>query len=126
MGYNLRPVVETWGDSVSWSGSLDSHEQTCQLIQQLCLRIGVETTCHTYNDISVVYVEKGKEFLEFLKGRDWKPLPNQVECNREEGLDGIYDLSHEEIRLLNSMADMWAEWTGSIDPVDGSLRFYVD
>lgn len=119
MGYALRPVVEQWGESVSWSGSMDEHDKACGLIAQAAFRAGSESQCHQYDELSVVWIENGKAFLDFLKARDWKPVPGVAE-------DEVFDLDQEEIRLLNSMADMWAEWTDSIDPVDGSLRFYVD
>jgi hypothetical protein len=112
MSLCLRPVIEKWGESYTYS---ISHDEVVNLLHGLATRADAgETSQREYGDLTVVGIEDGGRFLDFLSAGA-----------KGDGRDNN-DLTDNEIEAVEQMACMASAWRQSIDPDDGFLRIYVD
>jgi hypothetical protein len=118
MSVCLRPVIETWGESYTYSIARD---EIVNLLREVAARADAgETWEREYGDVAVVVIANGSQFIDFLAdGREALFKAN------EEGRDN-YDLTDAEIEAVDEMAELASAWRQSIDPDDGFLRIYVD
>lgn len=122
MSLSIRPVIETWGEYMTYL-SRDLH--ISELIEAIAIQ---DEPNHAFkndygDDIAVVYIEDGERFLSRLEAG-----PDQIfQCLQDEGW--VSDNSSErerqlsDIRELCRMAPEWRRW---LDPKDKSLRIYCD
>jgi hypothetical protein len=114
----LRPVIENWGEPYTYSLT---REEVENLLCEIAARADAgETWQREYGDLTVVGIEKGGRFLDFLS----EGQQAMYEA-KEEGRDN-YDLTDDEIEGVEQMASMASAWRQSIDPDAGFLRIYVD
>ena len=72
----------------------------------------------------MVYIEQGRTFLDYLGGVD---VVNAVLATNPDA--GLLRNVEERDRLIEDLQDLKLAslaWHASIDPDDGSLRFYCD
>ena len=107
-----------WGESYSY---YLAHDEVVNLLCEVAARADAgESWQREYGDATVVGIEKGGRFLDFLSQGQ-----HSMYRARKEGRAN-YDLTDNEIEAVEEMAGMASAWRQSIDPDDGSLRFYVD
>jgi hypothetical protein len=118
MSLCLRPVIEHWGESYYYS---IEHDEVVNLLREIAaLAAAGRTWQHDYGDLTVVAIEEGARFLDFLlKGRE------ALFEAKQRGNDN-YDLTDDEIEAVEEMANLVMAWRQSLDPDDGFLRIYVD
>jgi len=117
MSLSLRPVVEMWGEFLNFS---IRHEEMVDLLGEISDRAESEHLRSDYNDIEVVWIEKGQAFLDLLRGGREAILQAKA-----KGKDYL-DLTDADLVAVDEMAEMVPRWEDSIDPNDGALRIYVD
>ena len=144
MSLCLRPVVETWGEGLTYSTRwIDMDDLIAALVQYAGEDTGegkesvldLEPLVHetsTYGDMRTVYISDGERFLNWLEsvpvtgGADPKALTTRLEA---DGLipDGEDDPEELEriVEDLRGMKNMAKDWKKSVDQ-DRSLRFYCD
>ena len=118
MSLCLRPVIERWGESYDYSVE---HDEVVNLLCEIAARADAGRTCqHDYGDLTVVAIEEGVRFLDFLIGGR-----EALFEAKQQGKDN-YDLTDDEIEAVDQMANLVTAWRQSLDPDDGFLRIYVD
>lgn len=118
MSLCLRPVIEQWGESYDYS--ID-HDEVVNLLREIAARADAGLTWqHDYGDLTVVAIEEGARFLDFLCGGR-----EALFEAKQQGEDNC-DLTAGEIEAVDQMANLVTAWRQSLDPDDGFLRIYVD
>jgi hypothetical protein len=118
MSVVLRPVVEQWGESYTYSLNQD---EMLDLIEEVAARAEAGQTIRTeYGDLVVMYIQEGRKFLDLLAGGREAMLRAKA-----EGKDN-YDLYDRELNTIDELATLTPAWQRSVCPRDGSLRIYVD
>ena len=118
MSLCLRPVIEKWGESYDYSLE---HDEDVDLLREIAARADAgQTWQHDYGDLTVVVIEEGARFLDFLIGGR-EALFEAKEQDKDN-----YDLTDDEIKAVDQMANLVTAWRQSLDPDDGFLRIYVD
>ena len=126
MSLCIRPVVETWGESITYSSR---ETDIWERLEQLADLAGIDSTnFHSTqygNDLTVFWVYEGGKFLDFLSEAGMGTrIVNQLET--EELLSGGAEEREREAEDLRDICAMAESWRKSIDPADGSLRIYCD
>jgi hypothetical protein len=93
MSVCLRPVLENWGESYTYS---IPHDEIVSLLCEVAARaVAGETKQQEYGDLTVVVIEDGAKFLDFLSGgRD------VLYAAKAEGRDN-YGLTDNEIEAVD-------------------------
>lgn len=118
MSVCLRPVIEQWGESYTYS---IPHEDLINLIHELAARADAgDMRVDEYGDKTAVAITNGRKFLEFLSGGRAAVLAAKPEAK------DTHDLTDAELAEVDQMAEMVPAWRASLDTEDGWLRFYVD
>lgn len=117
MGMQFRPVVEKWGESITWSNRLEDHGDICGLIELPCVVGAVESESgqEPYGQFTAVWIFDGVAYLDWLEKRDWGKLT-----------EDRFPLSDGERDLLDHMAECVPVWRHDSLDAGGVLRFYVD
>ena len=122
MSLCLRPVVEKWGEGLTYSSR---ERDITDLIGALAHEAQAgEVAQHSYADLRVVWVEKGLIFLDYLRDTEVTDMlavladADLLNAETEER-----ERATEDVRDLKLMSGAWRT---SVDPEDGSLRFYCD
>jgi hypothetical protein len=118
----IRPVVETWGEPMTFLSRTTD-------IADLIVRIAHQRdTCsaETYqygSDVRVAWVDEGAQFLDFLASTTPEAiLAKLANDGYTSSQDEEYEREAEDVREICRMVP---QWRNSID-TDGSLRFYCD
>jgi len=110
MSLCLRPVIEKWGEPYTYSLT---HEEVENLLCEIAARANAgETWQREYGDLTVVGIEKGGRFLDFLSAGQ-----HAIYKARKEGRAN-YDLTDGEIQAVEQMASMASAWRQSMASVD--------
>lgn len=139
MSMCIRPVIETWGERLTYS-SRHFYDGIAELLERIaeCARFdearsgsnpeeSLMSTSNEYSDLTVFYASSGTAFLGFLKVNT--PAAILARLESEELSDGPVEDPDERLRIMEDItglcdiADAWRKW---IDPKDGSLRIYCD
>jgi hypothetical protein len=116
----LQPVVENWGESVTYSSR--EHNITGLLTALADHAQAGEIAQNSYADM--VWIENGQAFLTYLGRTEVADMTAALE---EADLLSANDVECE--RTIEDLADlklMSGAWRTSVDPEHGSLRFYCD
>jgi hypothetical protein len=122
MSLCIRPVVETWGESLTYSSrGTPIHD----LIEAIADQVSsIKNGTFSYGDITVVYIDNGQQFLRYLETAGPKEILDELATS------GLLSADDEEYARQSSdvqdLCQMAASWRRSIDPQDGSLRIYCD
>jgi hypothetical protein len=130
MSLSLRPVIETWGESLTFS----SRDQeiwavlTCLVSYAEQNRsIAAESlTCehHEYGDMNVLWISDGNAFLDFLTCTSPQAILDSLANDGMTSADeDEYARQREDVTGLCQVSSLWRT---SIDPHCGSLRIYCD
>lgn len=122
MSMCIRPVIETWGESLTFSSR---DVPIVDLLDGIADIEGFERAENLYGDMNVFWVQEGRKFLEYLVNT---PLADIIPVLEENGLITSENEERErQIEDLKALADYAPVWMRtSIDPQDGSLRIYSD
>ena len=124
MSLCIRAVIETWGESMTYSSrETDIWDQLAGMAEMAGIEPG-EYAVTEYGDMQVFWVNDGARFLNFLADKDAVMLRT---IDRES--ETVSDDPEERERELGDVKEicgMAGEWRKSIDPADGSLRIYCD
>ena len=134
MSHNFRPVKTIWGEH---SGCFLPGEVVADVLSGLGRMAGCETSQDFHGDVHEVWIDDGKKFLTFIQEdlrAPWEfaaELPVILITGEEAKVDGLSDADFATgeqfvafIGNLRVHADRWL--AESLDPRDGSLRFYID
>ena len=122
MSLCLRPVVENWGESMTYSSR---ERDITDLLAELAHQAHAgEVAQHPYGDLRVVWIEKGQVFLDYLGNTEVADmLAVLADADLLSADDDERERATEDVRDIKLMAGVWR---ASVDPEDGSLRFYCD
>jgi hypothetical protein len=111
MSMSFRPVREVWG---AHSDQFIDHDALVQLLQNIAEKFGTSQVGE-YGETTVIWIEKGLEFLAFLGSEDFNAdVAHDIECE-------VDDLN----AVMDNMRNMRVIWQREVDG-DGSLCFYID
>ena len=122
MSLCLRPVIEKWGESLTYSTR--EHDVTDCLAALAHQAQAGEVAQNSYGDLQVVWIENGRPFLDYLRDTEVADMlgvladADLLSADEEER-----ERATEDVRDLKMMA---GAWRASVDPEDGSLRLYCD
>lgn len=133
MSLCLRPVVETWGPSMTYltrdiqisdllDGIVSMIESTVHLSED-----ATQIATYEYGDMTVIWISNGKLFLDFLSTTKPEAILEYLERDAVTSRDDIGAEEYE--RVCEDVAEFCQSaesWRASIDPQDGSLRLYCD
>jgi hypothetical protein len=134
MSRNFRPVKTIWGEH---SSCFLPGEVVADVLSGLGSLAGCEISQDFHGDVLEVWIDDGKKFLTFIQEDLRAPLEFAAELpvilitEEEAKVDGLSDADFATgeqfvsfIGNLRVHADRWL--AESLDPRDGSLRFYID
>jgi hypothetical protein len=121
MSRSFRSVIETWGVSSSCFLPTD---KVAVVLEEIACQAGTCTEVLEYGaDFLVVWVADGKAFLDAaeagafsLSEFELARLGTDPEDVNDEDLDA----------LVGNVKALAKKWRKSLDPADGTLRFYID
>ena len=122
MSLCLRPVVEKWGEGLTYSTR--EYDITDLLVALADQAQAGEVAQNSYADLRVVWIEKGQAFLDYVRDTEVADMlgvladADLLSADEEER-----ERATEDVRDLKMMA---GAWRASVDPEDGSLRLYCD
>lgn len=130
MSMCIRPVVETWGESLTYSGRETDIWDVLEVAGRLANeargeRDELATIVKEYDDMNVFYVSDGVAFLSYLE-QPAAPTAILDELANEDMSSEDQDEYARQRSDIEDLCKMAALWRGSIDPTDGSLRIYCD
>ena len=111
MSKMFRPVKEVWGTATDCFTDPES-------LEMLLCELG-DASLNNYGEYRSVWIQEGQAFLDLIKKKNLitRELPEQIrELIPDEYLKP----------LLQNLRSLAKEWKDSLDPVDGSLTFYID
>lgn len=122
MSLCLRPVIEKWGESLTYSTR--EHDIVDVIAALASAARAGEVAQHPYADLRVVWIEKGQAFLNYLGDTEVTDmLAVLADADLLSAEDDERERATEDVRDIKLMV---GAWRASVDPEDGSLRFYCD
>lgn len=130
MGLSIRPVIEKWGESLSYisreTGIDDLFYYLATLAEEDTSIKDGAIICEPsdYADMRVVYISNATAFLNWLKLANLESVLDRLAKNGQLSLDEEeYARQKDDLEAIISMAETWQS---SIDPINGGIRFYCD
>jgi hypothetical protein len=121
MSLSFRAVKEEWSEATD---HFVEREVLLGILGDIAARVSSSYQEIEYGEVTSVWIEKGKEFLDYV-GTDGRFNSASVSASLEENGFGAFNSGDLKI-LLQSMKNLVPKWLLSVDQTDGSLRFYVD
>lgn len=131
MSLCIRPVIETWGESLTYSsrdidmadllGYLAGYAHDMQ-------NESIECATNTYGEMEVIWISNGHAFLDFLMATPTLSILETL-ANDEatEAATSPDDETYQRLRTdIDDLRAIAQTWRKSIDAHDGSLRIYCD
>jgi hypothetical protein len=117
MSRSFRPVVETWGEASSCFRSTDL---VAELIEEIAGQAGTHAETLDYgSDFRVVWVADGAAFLDAIE-------EGQFDLGEIESCELLDENKADLDTLMGNVKALAKKWRKSLDPTDGTLRFYLD
>jgi hypothetical protein len=118
----IRPVIETWGDHMTY---LTRGLHVSELIEAIAAQDESNNAfINNYGEeIAVVYIQDGEGFLRRLEAGPDQILKRLEEDGWLSAKSGEREPQLSDVRELCRMAPQWRRW---LDPKDKSLRIYCD
>jgi hypothetical protein len=134
MARNFRPVKTIWGEH---SSCFLPGEVVADVLSGLGILAGCETSQDFHGDVHEVWIDDGKKFLTFIQEDPRAPLDLAAELpvilitGEEAKADGLSDsdfaTDEQFVFFIGNLRVHAGRWLAeSLDPRDGSLRFYID
>lgn len=113
MSASFRPVRVAWGPA---SDQFVEHEELVIALELLAERQGIKTETTEHADLTEVWMEDGRQFLNSLSGKIDFDLAGEVGIEDKSDLDS----------LLSNLRHPAKQWNAFLDEEDGSLRLWID
>jgi hypothetical protein len=130
MSLSIRPVIEMWGENLSYLSRDTSIADLLVSIADLAEEERNITTeplisqLSDYNDMCVFYVSDGDAFLAYLETTAPAAILDALANNDQTSAHSAeYNRQSDDVMDLCRIASAWRP---SIDPSNGSLRIYCD
>ena len=134
MSRNFRPVKTIWGEH---SSCFLPGEAVADVLSGLGILAGCAISQDFHGDVHEVWIDDGKKFLTFIQEDPRAPLEFAAELpvilitGEEAKADGLSDADlatgEQFVSFIGNLRVHADRWLGeSLDPRDGSLRFYID
>ena len=130
MSLSLRPVIETWGEHLTFS----SRDQEIWAVLTHLVSYAEASrstsaeplTCehYEYGDMNVLWISDGRAFLDFLASSSPQALFDSLANDNMTSADE--DEYARQLEDVTGLCQMSSLWRNSIDPLSGSLRLYCD
>ena len=119
MSQSFRAVKEIW--NVHSSCFIEA-EKVILLLRDLAARVGTASDEHEYGDKLAVWLENGREVLDYMEA-DERFSADSFKDSMEE--PGIAANSNDLVSLIENMRSLSRPWRRSIGK-HGELLFYID